>query len=87
MEMEDPASLDKHIGYYDEDGYCVWQGKLEIEDGMINLSYDASDAIANEHRRAHEAAQQAAHEAYLQTDEGKARNQEVEEARRQGLLP
>jgi hypothetical protein len=61
--------------------------EIDYEEQEIRISCDANKAIAAEWRARYEAARLAEREAYLRSDEGQARTQEVEEARGRGLLP
>jgi len=81
--------LDLPIMIPDDDsgGYYRWYGVLRISDEGIHLENVYNDVMMAEHKRLREEAQRIAHEEYLKTPEGKSRSEEVEEARRKGLLP
>jgi len=85
MQFEDSAALDRHIGYFDPDygEYTLWEGKLEIEDGQINLSWMPSDVIKAEFDKARRLAEANAPVDPRTVDH----RREVEEARSKGLLP
>jgi hypothetical protein len=89
IEEKDPKWLDQPVCTWDEEvGYTAWLGVLELdeEDG-IRISYEPNDVIKAEYARMRDQAQRAAREEYLRLPEGRARTKELEEARRQGLLP
>jgi hypothetical protein len=85
MELEDPASLDKPIGTFDDEmaGYVEWQGKLELQSDIIGLSYWPSDAVRAEAKRQRRIREMVAssnpHESPV--------DPRVTQARDEGLLP
>jgi hypothetical protein len=87
MELEDPSSLDKTIGFDDEDGYVPWLGRLEIDGDAIWLSYEPSGIIYAQQV----ADRQEAERARLEWEAAQPARQEhdarVREAREAGLLP
>jgi hypothetical protein len=89
MELEDPTSLDKAMGFFDSEyGENVyWYGVLRVEEDIIVLDDERSDATRAEYERQIRLAQEALAAEEALRPERVDHDAKVRAAREQDLLP